>query len=86
MLVKLNVRKSDYAVELSIIEDPVDLERLAIVVDSYHSNGYLKSFGFRKVKITDDVNENYAVEKFTPKEIKNVHSHPQPVKPNQTLL
>jgi hypothetical protein len=47
-------------VELGILEDPVDLERLAIVVDYYHSNGYLKSFGFRKVKITDEVGASHA--------------------------
>lgn len=73
MLVKLKVRKSDYAVDLSILEDPVDLERLAIVVESYQRNGYLKSFGFRKVKITDEVNASQlALAKFTPTEIKGV--------------
>ena len=60
MLVQLKVRKSDYVVDLGILEDPVDLERLAIVVDYYHSNSYLKSFGFRKVKITDEVSESHA--------------------------
>jgi hypothetical protein len=61
MLVKLKVRKSDYAVDLSILEDPVDLERLAIVVECYHSNSYLKSFGYRKVKITEEINASHAV-------------------------
>lgn len=56
----MKVRKSDYAVDLGILEDPVDLERLAIVVDYYHSNSYLKSFGFRKVKITDEVSASHA--------------------------
>jgi len=74
MLVQLKVRKSDRAVDLCIVEEPVDLERLAIVVDIYNSSSYLKSFGFRKVKITDEVSANH--KEFTPTEIQNIQQQP----------
>lgn len=53
MLVLMKVRKSDFPIEISILDEPVDLEKLGLVTDTYLKSDYLQSFGFRKVKIGD---------------------------------
>ena len=53
MLVLMKVRKSDFPIEISILDEPIDLEKLGLVTDTYLKSDYLQSFGFRKVKIGD---------------------------------
>ena len=44
----LKVRKNNYHVEISVIDDPVDLEKLVIILDTYIKSSYLESFGYHQ--------------------------------------